>query len=49
MKKKKRTLCSKITSFSLVITIISVILWIALFNINNMLGATSASAGKPED
>ena len=49
MKKKKRTLCARITRFCTCITILSVIAWVALFNINNMLGATSASAGKPED
>lgn len=48
MKKKKRTLCAKITRFCTGITIISVIAWVALFNINNMLGATSASAGSVE-
>ena len=49
MKKKKRTLCAKITRFCTCITIISVIAWVALFNINNMLGATSASASNPEE
>ena len=44
LKKKKRTLCAKITRFCTGITIISVIAWVALFNVNNMLGATSASA-----
>ena len=48
LKKKKRTLCAKITRFCTGITIISVIAWVALFNINNMLGATSASAGSVE-
>lgn len=38
-KKKKRTLCDKITLFSLAITILSCIVWIILFNINNMMGA----------
>lgn len=37
--KKKKTLCDKITIFSLVITILSCIVWIILFNINNMMGA----------
>ena len=38
MKKKKKSLCSKITTFSLVITILCVVIWIILFKINNTLG-----------
>ena len=38
-KKNKRSLCSKITIFSLVVTVLSVALWILLYKVNNMLGA----------
>ena len=38
MKKKKRTLCDKITIFCIITTILSVLVWIILFNVNNMIG-----------
>lgn len=44
MKKKKRTLCDKITIFCIVVTIFMVLIWIILFNINNMLGTPGNSA-----
>jgi len=38
LKKKKRTLCDKITIFCIITTILSVLVWIILFNVNNMIG-----------
>ena len=38
MRKKKKSLCSKITIFSLIVTIICILIWIALFKINTSLG-----------
>lgn len=39
MKKKKLTLCDKITLFCIVTTIFCILIWVVLFNINNMLGS----------
>lgn len=38
LKKKKKSLAAKITNFSLIVTIICVLIWIVLFKINNSLG-----------
>ena len=38
MKKKKKSLCTKITVFSIVVTIICAVVWVILFKINNSLG-----------
>lgn len=49
MKKKKRTLCDRITTFCIVVTILCVLIWIALFNINNMIGNENIAVNvKPE-
>jgi len=44
-KKNKRPLCDKISIFCIVVTILSVLIWIVLFNINNMLGTQAVSIG----
>ena len=44
-KKEKRPLCDKISIFCIVVTIVSVVIWLVLFNINNMLGAPTYSTG----
>lgn len=47
-RKKKKSLCTKITIFSLVVTTICIALWIVLYKINTMLGGT-AIAGNIEE
>ena len=42
-KKKKKTLCSKITTFSLIVTVICTFLWILLFKANNIIGNVTTS------
>lgn len=51
MKKKKKTsLCTKITIFCLVVTVISVALWALLYKVNTMIGVHSiASNGTIEE
>lgn len=44
MKKRKRTLCDKIITFCIVVIVISVLIWVVLFNINNMLGTSAILA-----
>ena len=36
-KKKKKSLCTRITTFCLVVTILCIGVWVLLFNVNNML------------
>lgn len=49
-RKKKTSLCSKITVFSLVVTVLSVVLWIVLYKINVTFGDNIASLiNKEED
>lgn len=49
-KKKKISLCSKITIFCLVVTILSVVLWVLLYKVNTMIGGTNiASNGNMEE
>lgn len=48
-KNNKRPLCDKISIFCIVVTIISVLIWIALFNINNMIGTPTTAAGSLEE
>ena len=38
MKKKKKSLCTKITIFSFVVTLICLVIWIILFKINSSFG-----------
>lgn len=38
LKKKNKSLCSKITKFSLIVTILCIVLWIVLYKINTMMG-----------
>ena len=44
MKKKKKSLCKKITNFSLVVTAICIGLWILLFKANSLLGDSKTMA-----
>lgn len=48
-KKKKRTLCDKITTFCIITTIVSVLIWIVLFKINTMLGTSTVVAGNVDE
>lgn len=45
MKKKKKSLCTKITIFSIVVTVISVIAWVGLFKANSLIGNDFAFSG----
>lgn len=38
LKKKNKSLCSRITKFSLVVTVLCIALWIVLYKINTMMG-----------
>ena len=44
-KKRKKSLCTKITIFSLVVTLISVMLWVLLYKVNTMIGGGIATNG----
>lgn len=44
-KKNKKSLCTKITTFSIVVSAICIVLWVILFKINNMMGTHVASGG----
>lgn len=41
--KKKKSLCTKITVFSLVVTFLCVLAWMLLYTVNNMIGNVTAS------
>lgn len=43
MKKRKKTLCAKITIFSIVVTVLAIAIWILLYKINNITGNSVAS------
>ncbi len=43
-KKKKKSLCTKITIFSIVVTILSICIWILLYKINNITGNSTLSS-----
>lgn len=47
-KKKKKSLCTKITTFSIVISVICIVLWIILFKINNMMGSNAVASGNSD-
>lgn len=42
-KKKKKNLCTKITVFSIIVSIISIAVWVLLYNINNMFGIVASN------
>ena len=48
MKKKKTSLCKKITIFSIIVTIISVALWVVLYKVNTVVGDTNVVASIEE-
>jgi len=48
-RKKKKSLCSKITIFSFVVTGIAVLLWALLYKVNTMLGGTVIAGSVEED
>lgn len=48
-KKKKPNLCTRITRFSLIVTVMAVIVWIALFKANSILGADALVSSKNSD
>lgn len=47
-KKKKKSLCTKITTFSIVVSVICIVLWIILFKINNMMGSNAVASGNSD-
>ncbi|MBQ8042549.1 MAG: LCP family protein [Clostridia bacterium] len=47
-KKKKKSLCTKITIVSLVVTFISVALWTLLYKVNNMVGIIASNGSIQE-
>lgn len=44
MKKRKKSLCAKITIFSTVVTVIAIAVWVLLYKINNITGNSVASS-----
>ena len=48
MKKKKTSLCKKITIFSIIVTIISVAIWVVLYKVNTVVGDTNVVASIEE-
>ena len=46
--KKKKSLCAKITIFSLLVTFVAVAAWVLLYKANNMLGNVAASTDVQE-